>query len=132
MIVNEKVGIKLSNNYVKNGVITMFLSLFLLILGVRYVLGQELELMNLLAFLAFSLAVGSISGAMLFYKLKIAFYLFSVGLAIGFFDLFRSFIVNTGGFGDLAGILSLFIFTSFGLVIGVIVEAIIYLVKKKK
>ncbi|MBD7944306.1 MULTISPECIES: hypothetical protein [Psychrobacillus] len=117
-------------NYGKIAGFIIVASLFLLILGVRYVLGQDLVVMNFIAFAAFSIVTGVIAGAMLFYNLHKAFYLFTFGLAIGFIDLFRSFIINTGGNGDLLGILSLFIFTAFGLVLGMIVEAIFYLIKK--
>ncbi|TQR13305.1 hypothetical protein [Psychrobacillus soli] len=112
--------------------IMIVLSMFLLILGVKYVLGQDLVIMNFVAFAAFSVAVGVIAGALLMYKLHKGFYIFAIGLAIGFIELFRSFLVGTEEFGDLVGILSLFIFTSFGLVIGLIVEGILYLMKKNK
>ncbi len=119
-------------NYGKITISIIVLSMFLLILGVRYVLGQDLVLMNFIAFAAFSIVVGVFAGALLIYKLNKAFYLFTLGLAIGFIDLFRSFIINANGEGDVLGILSLFIFTSFGLVIGFIVEGILYVLKKSK
>lgn len=107
-------------------------SMFLLILGVRYVLGQDLVIMNFVAFASFSVVVGIIAGALLMYKLNKAFYIFTVGLVIGFTELFRSFLASNNGWGDLVGILSLFIFTSFGLVIGLIVEGVLFLIKKNK
>ncbi|MFJ7972542.1 hypothetical protein [Psychrobacillus sp. NPDC096389] len=118
--------------YNKIAGIMIVLSMFLLILGVRYVLGQDLVIMNFVAFAAFSVAVGVIAAALLMYKLYKGFYIFTIGLVIGFIELFRSFIAGTEEFGDLVGILSLFIFTSFGLVIGLIVEGIVYLMKKNK
>lgn len=120
------------NNYGKIAGITSLLSLFLLILGVRYVLGQDLVIMNFVAFSAFSIVVGIIAAALLLYKLHKAYYVFIVGLAIGFMELFRSFIVETEGLGDILGILSLFIITSFGLVIGLTIEGIIYIMKMNK
>lgn len=122
----------LLKNYNKIAGIMIVLSMFLLILGVRYVLGQDLVVMNFVAFAAFSVAVGVIAGATLMYKLYKAFYIFTLGLAIGFIELFRSFLVGKEQWGDLVGILSLFIFTSFGLVIGLIVEGILYVIKKNK
>lgn len=119
-------------NYGKIAGITIILSLFLLILGVKYVLGQDLVVQNFIAFAVISVLVGTITGALLFYKLKIAYYIFTVGLLIGFIELFRSFISGMDGWGDLVGILSLFIFTAFGLVIGLIIEAILYLIRKNK
>ncbi|MCM3359150.1 MULTISPECIES: hypothetical protein [unclassified Psychrobacillus] len=117
-------------NYGKIAGFIIVASLFLLILGVRYVLGQELVIMNFIAFAAFSIVAGVTAGAMLLYNLYKAFYLFTFGLAIGFIDLFRSFIINSEGNGDIIGILSLFMFSAFGLVIGIIIEAVFYLIKK--
>ncbi|WP_313890844.1 hypothetical protein [Psychrobacillus sp.] len=119
-------------SYGKVGGAITFLSLFLLILGVRYVLGQDLVIMNFIAFAAFSVVAGAFSAALLFYNLRIGFYLFAAGLAIGFIELFRSFIVGKDGFGDLAGILSLFIATSFGLFAALLVEGIRYILKMNK
>ncbi len=132
MIERRKKGTILLKNYNKIAGIMIVISMFLLILGVKYVLGQDLVIMNFVAFAAFSVAVGVIAGALLMYKLHKAFYIFTVGLVIGFIELFRSFIIGNDGWGDLVGILSLFIFTSFGLVIGLIVEGILYLIKKQK
>ena len=119
-------------NYGKIAGITIILSLFLLILGVKYVLGQDLVAQNFIAFAVISVLVGTITGALLFYKLKIAYYIFTAGLLIGFIELFRSFISGMDGWGDLVGILSLFIFTAFGLVIGLIIEGILYFIRKNK
>lgn len=119
-------------NYGKTAISIILISMFLLILGVKYVLGQDLVIMNLLAFAAFSIVIGVLAGAMLFYKLRKAFYVFGIGLLIGFFEMYRSFITGPEEFGDLAGILSLFIFTAFGFVIGLIVEAIFYLLRKNE
>lgn len=116
----------------KIGFFTGLTSFVLLILGVRTVLGQELEWKNYLAFGIFGLIVGIFSSLLLFYKLKIAFRIFMVAVVLGFAELFRSFIMNTGGFGDLAGILSLFIITSFGLGIAFMVQAVVMVTQKNK
>lgn len=116
----------------KIGFFTGLTSFVLLILGVRTVLGQELEWKNYLAFGIFGLIVGIFSSLLLFYKFKIAFRIFMVAVVLGFAELFRSFIMNTGGFGDLAGILSLFIITSFGLGIAFMVQAVVMLTQKNK
>ncbi|MFJ7826364.1 hypothetical protein [Psychrobacillus sp. NPDC096623] len=119
-------------NYGKIAISIIFISMFLLILGIKYVLGQDLVIMNLLAFAAFSIVIGVLSGSLLLYKLQKAFYIFTIGLIIGFFEMYRSFFAGPQEFGDLAGILSLFIFTTFGFVIGLFVEAIFYLLRKNE
>lgn len=71
-------------NYGKIAISIIFISMFLLILGIKYVLGQDLVIMNLLAFAAFSIVIGVLAGAMLLYNLRKAFYIFAIGLLIGF------------------------------------------------
>ncbi|MEK5037739.1 hypothetical protein [Sporosarcina sp. FSL K6-3457] len=122
----------MDNKLWKIGFFTGLTSFVLLILGVRTVLGQELEWKNYLAFGIFGLIVGVFSSLLLFYKLKIAFRIFIIAVALGFVELFRSFLMNTGGFGDLAGILSLFIISSFGLGIAFMVQAVVMVTRKNK
>jgi hypothetical protein len=122
----------LDNKLWKIGFFTGLTSFVLLILGVRTVLGQELGWKNYLAFGIFGLIVGIFSSLLLFYNLKIAFRIFMVAVVLGFAELFRSFLMNTGGFGDLAGILSLFIITSFGLGIAFMVQAVVMITRKSK
>ncbi|WP_318614057.1 hypothetical protein [Sporosarcina sp. YIM B06819] len=122
----------MDNKLWKIGFFTGLTSFVLLIFAVRTVLGQELEWKNYLAFGIFGLIVGIFSSLLLFYKLKIAFRIFIVAVALGFVELFRSFLMNTGGFGDLAGILSLFIISSFGLGIAFMVQAVVMITRKSK
>ncbi|WP_203247173.1 hypothetical protein [Sporosarcina beigongshangi] len=122
----------MDNKLWKIGFFTGLTSFVLLILGVRTVLGQELEWRNYLAFAIFGLIVGVFSTLLLFYKLNIAFRIFIIAVAIGFVELFRNFLMNKDGFGDLAGILSLFIITSFGLGIAFMVQAVVILTRKNK
>lgn len=118
-------------NYKILGVIVMSITLFLLLFGVGVILDQELATSNIVTIIAYGLAAGLFSGALAFLGLKVGFIVFVVGLAIGFIEMFRSFLFTQGEFGELAGLLSLFIFTALGLVFGVIIEGIRYLLKKK-
>ncbi|MBM7705591.1 hypothetical protein ACF3OH_06665 [Chryseomicrobium aureum] len=118
-------------NYKILGVIVMSITLFLLLFGVGVILDQELATSNIVTIIAYGLAAGLFSGALAFLGLKVGFIVFVVGLAIGFIEMFRSFLFTQGEFGELAGLLSLFIFTALGLVLGVIIEGIRYLLKKK-
>ncbi|MFJ7934675.1 hypothetical protein [Sporosarcina sp. NPDC096371] len=121
----------MDNKLWKIGFFSGLTSFVLLILGVRTVLGLELEWKNYLAFGIFALIVGIFSSLLLFYKLKIAFRIFMIAVVLGFVELFRSFLMNTDGVGDLAGILSLFIITSFGLGIAFMVQAVVMIKGKK-
>ena len=117
-------------HYGKVGAITGLATFILLVVGLRNVLGIDIEILTFVAFAVFGLIVGISCAAMLFYKLRIAFPIFCVALIIAFFDMFRNYILDINGQGDLLGILSLLIITSFGLGISLIVQFIVTLIKK--
>ncbi|MCG3087763.1 hypothetical protein [Sporosarcina cyprini] len=108
----------------KLGFFTALTSFVLLILGTRTILGNQLEVKNYLTFAVFGLTVGMLATLLRFYKMKAGFWIFMASLVIGFAEMFRSFIMDKNGWGDIAGILSLFIITSFGFGITLIVQAI--------
>ncbi|MCG7344544.1 hypothetical protein MHZ92_10385 [Sporosarcina sp. ACRSL] len=122
----------MDNKLWKIGFFTGLTSFVLLILGIRTILGTELVFKNYLAFGVFGLIVGILASSMLFYNLKIAFRIFMTALVLGFAEFFRSFLMDKDGFGDLAGILSLFIITTFGFGIAIIVQFIVIGVRKIK
>ncbi|MEK4404316.1 hypothetical protein MKZ26_07670 [Sporosarcina sp. FSL K6-6792] len=119
------------NKLWKIGFFTGLTSFVLLIVGVRTVLGQTLVFTNYLTFGLFGLIIGVFSFLLLFYNLKIAFRIFLIGVALGFAEFFRSLLMNPKGIGDVLGILSLFIISSFGLGLAFIVQFIVILMKKK-
>lgn len=108
----------------KLGFFTALTSFVLLILGTRTILGNQLEIKNYLTFAVFGLTVGMLATLLRFYKMKAGFWIFMASLVIGFAEMFRSFIMDKNGWGDAAGILSLFIITSFGFGITLIGQAI--------
>ena len=116
----------------KFGVITGIASFILLVVGLRNVLGHEIEVLNFVAIVIFSLIIGISFSAILFYELNIAFPIFGIGVIIAFFDMFRNFILDVNGQGDALGMLSLFIFSSFGLGLALFVEFIVRLIRKNK
>ena len=122
----------MERHYGKFGAITGLLTFILMGVGVRNVLGETLELMNIIAFAIFGLIIGTANAALLFYKLRIAFPIFLVAVVLGFFEFFRSFLTDINGQGDLIGILSLFMITSFGLGLALFTEFVVYLVRKNK
>ncbi|HJF33876.1 MAG TPA: hypothetical protein K8V56_19080 [Sporosarcina psychrophila] len=120
------------NRLWKIGFFSGLTSFVLLIVGVRTILGQTLIFKNYLTFGVFGLTIGIFSFLLLFYNLKIAFRIFMVGVVLAFAEFFRSLIVNTNGMGDVLGILSLFIISSFGLGLAFIVQFIVILMRKDK
>lgn len=120
------------NKLWKIGFFTGLTSFVLLILGVRTILGQTLIFKNYLTFGVFGLIIGIFSFLLLFYNLKIAFRVFIVAVVIGYAEFFRSILMDSGGMGDILGILSLFIISSFGLGLAFIVQFIVILIRKNK
>ncbi|MBY0223785.1 hypothetical protein ABZ756_05250 [Mammaliicoccus sciuri] len=121
----------MDSRYWKIGFFTGLISFVLLILGVRTVLGHELIVNNYLTFAVFGLIVGIVSSLLLFYQLHIAFKMFMVVLVLAFAEMFRSFIMMDNEFSEAIGMLSLFIISSFGLAISVIIQFLVKLLKKK-
>lgn len=121
----------LDSRFWKVGFFTGLGSFVLLILGVRTVLGHDLIINNYLTFGVFGLTVGIISSLLLFYKLQIAFRMFMVVLVLAFAEMFRSFLMMDNEFSEAIGVLSLFIISSFGLAISVIVEFLVKMIRKK-
>ena len=122
----------MENNFGKVGLFAGLSTFVLLVVGLRNVLGIDIEILTFVAFAVFGLIIGIACASLLFYKLRVAFPIFCVALIIAFFDMFRSYIQDINGQGDLLGILSLFIITSFGLGISLIVQFIVTLIKKNK
>lgn len=122
----------MENHFGKIGIATGLTTFVLLIIGLRNVLGQEVEILNFVAFSVFGLIIGIVCATLLFYKFTLAFSIFGVVLIIAFFEMFRNYIHNVNGQGDLTGILSLFIITSFGLVLAVIIDFVLRLYKRYK
>ena len=122
----------MENNFGKVGLFAGLSTFVLLVVGLRNVLGIDIEILTFVAFAVFGLIIGIACASLLFYRLRVAFPIFCVALIIAFFDMFRSYIQDINGQGDLLGILSLFIITSFGLGISLIVQFIVTLIKKNK
>ncbi|WP_191689002.1 hypothetical protein [Sporosarcina gallistercoris] len=116
----------------KIGLFTGLSTLVLFIIGVRTISGVDLGWKNYLAFSVFALTVGLIALLLLFYKLPIAFWFFMAGMIISFEEFFRSILTIEGELGQSIGVLSVYIFSSFSLGVGLIVQFIVILIGKNK
>lgn len=114
------------------GLIVAAISFILMYTGISLVSNTELTTQNIAYYVLFSLILGGISAVFHFYKLKYALILFMAGIAIGYFEMFRRFMNNSDGWGDLAGILSLFMLITAGLFAGIIVQTVHHFYKKYK
>ncbi|MBR0596669.1 hypothetical protein [Sinanaerobacter chloroacetimidivorans] len=102
----------------------------LIFIGVRFVLNNPISYQNILSFSILSLILGSVSTALFYLKWKAACIIFNLGLAAGFFEMYRMFIKDLDGWGDLTGLISLFSATVLGLGIGLLVQFVIYFYNK--
>lgn len=122
----------MQHNFGKIGLITGLTSFVLLIVGVRNVLGHTIEIINFIAFAIFGLIIGISSASLIYYRLRIAVSIFMISVLIAFIEMYRNYIVDPNGMGADIGILSLFIISSFGLGLALLIQFIVILIRKTK
>jgi hypothetical protein len=105
----------------------------LLIGGLTLVSGNhDLSFQTIFIFILFSLISGGLASVFYLFKNKTGFIIFISGLVIGFSVMFYMFIDGMDGWGDLAGLMSLFSWSVIGLIAGSAVQLILYFYKKFK
>lgn len=114
------------------GVGISILAFVLLIIGVMMVLGNEVTIQNISAFVGFAIIVGVITAVLFKFQLKIAGTMLLLGLGLGYFEMYRAFIAGMDGWGDLIGIISLFMWAIVGLVLGLVLQIGVYLYRRYK
>lgn len=112
------------------GLALFLLSFLLLFIGVRVVLGNPVSFRNAIAFMGYAFLAGALGGVLMFFKMKGGLITFILGLGIGFFEMYRLFFRNLSGWGDLVGIMTLFMWSLLGLGIGLCVEVIRFILKR--
>ena len=120
------------NNFRVVGLTVTIISFLMLLIGVKVILGNELIARNILAFMGFSVLTGMIALLLVYFRFKLSAVLFIVGLVIGFFEMYRAFLSDMSGWGDLIGIMSLFMWSITGLGVGILVQFGRYLYRKLK
>lgn len=106
------------------------MSFGLLFLGIRFILGNQITLQNMIAYLVVSLIFGAATSTLYLLQLKVACVALLSGLLIGFFDMYRIFLTDLDGWGDLVGLISLFTWMAIGLFIGAVGQLGVFLCKK--
>ena len=119
-------------NFLIIGAIVETLSLILLIIGFALILGYKMNITNIITYMVFSTLAGGIAAALVFFRLKVWFFIYIIGLAVGFFEMYRSFFDAMSGWGDLVGVISLLIWPAMGLGVGLLVQLAIYLYRRLK
>jgi len=106
------------------------LSFSLLFLGIRFILGNQITMQNVIAYLVVSLIFGATTSTLYLLQLKIACIALLAGLLVGFFDMYRIFLTDLDGWGDLVGLISLFTWMAIGLCIGAVGQFGLFVYKK--
>lgn len=114
------------------GLSVAIVSLIMVFIGVKVVLGNEINIDNIVVFIGFSILVGIIASSLVYFRFKIAFLFFIIGLVIGLFEMYRNFLNGMSGWGDLIGIISLFTWTIIGFGLGILSQLGYYVYKKFK
>jgi hypothetical protein len=114
------------------GLFAAILSFILFAVGMNVYSEMPLSIQNYMAYMVFSLIVGVVAAALIYFRLKISFLTFSIGLILGFILMFNAFVYNSTGWGDLIGIINLMMWTILGLVVGLLIQLGTYLYKRFK
>jgi hypothetical protein len=114
------------------GLITAILSFVLLFVGIKVISASLVSIQNIMAYIIFSALLGIVASALIFFRFKIAFLSFIAGLLLGYIFMYKAFLFDMTGWGDLIGVLSLLILTISGLGVGLLVQLGYYLYNKYK
>ena len=100
------------------------ISFILLFLGMYYLFGSRLVLSNILILVVLSNIFGIISSTLYMLSFKTMCSFFLIGLLVGFFEMFRTFLFVKSGWEDLTGIILLLTWAAIGLSVGGIIQFI--------
>lgn len=114
------------------GLSVFVISAILMFVGMKFLADIEPGFENYIAYIIFSLIVGGLAAILNHFRLKIAMVLYMAGLLIGFFLMYRAFLYDMSGWGDLIGVMSMLIWTISGLIAGLLAQLTYYIYKKIK
>ena len=121
-----------SYTYLIVGLIVAILTFAFLLAAFGIVLNGNISVRNLISYIVTAISFGVISGTFHYFRLFVAFWLFILGLLVGFADMFRVFLVNDLGWNDLVGLMAFFSYVVIGFFAGLFFQAIHYLYKLYK
>lgn len=112
------------------GLLTALFTFAVFYVGAGVLLKTPLDFTNYLAMAALGLAIGVFSFIFLIFRMYYAFGLFTAGLVVGSAFMLSTFWKGVAGWEDLVGLLSFFVILAIGLATGLLVQLIVFLVKK--
>ena len=119
-------------NFWKVGLCVAILSFITFAIGRNIYTAMEVSINNYFAIMVFSLIVGVVAATLIYFRLKIAFITYAIGLIMGFSFMFKAFLSELSGWGDLIGVMNLMMWTAVGLVAGLLIQLGIYLYNRFK
>lgn len=119
-------------NFWKIGLCVAVLSFAAFAISMNVFSAMELSINNYLGYMAFSLIAGVVAAIFIYFRFKIAFLSFAVGLIIGFSLMLRAFLSDLSGWEDLIGVMNLMMWSILGLGVGLLIQLGIYLYKRFK
>lgn len=122
----------LSYTYLIVGLIVAIVTFAFLLTAFGIVLNGNISAKNLISYIITAISFGVIAGTFHYFRLFVAFWLFVVGMLVGFADMFRVFLVNDYGWNDLVGLMAFFSYVVIGFFAGLLFQAIHYLYKLYK
>lgn len=114
------------------GSLTALFTFALFYIGVKILLGNPLLPGNYLAMGIFAFFIGALSFLFVFFRLYYAFGFFTAGLVIGAVFMLSTFWKGVAGWEDLIGLISFLFILGIGLGVGLLVQLIVWLVKRSK
>ncbi len=127
-----KISTKQKRTALLGGLITALLNAAFFIVGIGLLLGNPLQLQNILAIGIFSLIIGALVFLFLLFRLMYAFGVFITGFLGGSALMLSTFGKGVAGWEDLVGLLTYLFFLGLGLIAGLVLELIVYLVKRSR
>lgn len=119
-------------NVVLIGGVFALMTFLLFYFGVAFALEKDVVLMNLVAYGVFSLIVWVVVSLFASFSSKIGLIIFIIAYAIGFGTMIYTFSSDLTGWEDLVGLLQMMMTLGIGLVLGILIEAILYFINKSK
>ncbi|NLB27556.1 MAG: hypothetical protein GX819_01215 [Clostridiaceae bacterium] len=114
------------------GLLTALFNFAVFYVGVGIFLETPLLFTNYLAMAVLSLAIGVFSFIFMLFRMFYAAGLFTAGLLVGSAFMLSTFWKGVAGWEDIIGLLSFFVFLGIGLVTGLLVQLIVFLVNKSR
>ncbi len=119
-------------NFWKIGLCVAILTFIAFAIGRNIYSAMQVNINNYFAIMVFSLIVGVVAAALVYFRLTIAFISYAIGLIMGFSFMFKAFLSEMSGWGDLIGVMNLMMWTVVGLVAGLLIQLGTYLYKRFK